>query len=89
MWPGKRVPIVYYDPRSLEPNSKRRAVLHAKCVVIDGEASLVTSANFTPHAQLKNIELGVKLEDAEVARRIEAQFDELVQKRLLLRLPGT
>jgi phosphatidylserine/phosphatidylglycerophosphate/cardiolipin synthase-like enzyme len=89
VWPGKRLPVVYYDPRSLEPNAKRRAVLHAKCVVVDGEASLVTSANFTPHAQLTNIELGVKLEDPEIARRIEAQFEELVQKGLLLRLPAT
>ncbi len=89
VWPGERLPIVYYDPRSLEPNAKRRAVLHAKCVVVDGHVALVTSANFTPHAQLRNIELGVKLEDPELAERIEAQFEELVQKGILLRLPGT
>lgn len=89
VWPGKRLPVVYYDPRSLDPNAKRRAVLHAKCVVVDGAAALVTSANFTPHAQLKNIELGVKLESPELASRIEAQFEELVVKGTLLRLPGT
>lgn len=89
VWPGNRLPVVYYDPRSLESNAKRRAVLHAKCVVIDGSSALVTSANFTPHAQLKNIELGVKLETPELAQRIEAQFDELVAKGTLLRLPGT
>ena len=33
-WPGKRMPEVYFDPRSLEPDSARRASLHAKCVVI-------------------------------------------------------
>lgn len=89
VWPGNRLPVVYYDPRSLEPSSRRRAVLHAKCVVIDSSAALVTSANFTPHAQLRNIELGVKLEDPELARRIETQFEELVETGLLLRLPGT
>lgn len=89
VWPGKRLPVVYYDPRSLEPNAKRRAVLHAKCVVVDGSEALVTSANFTPHAQLKNIELGVKLDSAELAQRIEAQFEELVARGTLLRLPGT
>ena len=89
VWPGERLPVVYYDPRSLEVNSKRRAVLHAKCVVVDGGSALVTSANFTPNAQLKNIELGVKLEDSELSARIEAQFEQLVQKGILLRLPGT
>ncbi len=64
-------------------------MLHAKCVVVDGASALVTSANFTPNAQLKNIELGVKLEDPEIAVRIETQFEELVQKNILLRLPGT
>lgn len=62
---------------------------HAKCVVVDGTSALVTSANFTPHAQLKNIELGVKLKSRELALRIEAQFEELVGKGTLLRLPGT
>lgn len=89
VWPGKRLPVVYFDPRSLIERSSKRAVLHAKCVVVDGSAALVTSANFTPHAQQRNIELGVRLDDAELAARIEAQFDDLVRASHLERLPGT
>ncbi len=89
VWPGKRLPIVYFDPRSLIERSSQRAVLHAKCVVVDSSIALVTSANFTPHAQSRNIELGVRLEDPELSQRIEAQFDDLVKSQHLERLPGT
>ena len=78
VWPGERVPIVYYDPRSLEADSKRRAVLHAKCVVIDDTRAFVTSANFTEAAQARNIEAGVVVEDAAFAKQLRAQFDGLV-----------
>ena len=86
-WPGQRRPEVFYDPRSLLGGDER-AVMHAKCVVADGEAAFVTSANFTPHAQHKNVELGVLVEQAVLARQIEAQFDALIERGHLVRLPG-
>lgn len=88
-WPGRRLPVVYYDPRALEASPRERAVLHAKCIVVDGECALVTSANFTPHAQRRNIELGVMLESVTFAQQIEAQFRTLVNAKTLHRLPGT
>jgi hypothetical protein len=36
-WPGKRIPDILYDPRSLEIGGRTRACLHAKCVVIKEE----------------------------------------------------
>ena len=39
-WPGRRLPSLFYDPRSLEIEPARRASLHAKCVVVDQGAGL-------------------------------------------------
>jgi phosphatidylserine/phosphatidylglycerophosphate/cardiolipin synthase-like enzyme len=89
-WPGKRLPAVFYDPRSLEPTEKGkgRAALHAKCVVVDDALSFVTSANFTEAAQERNIEVGVLLGDADFARSLRRQFEALVEAHVLLRAPA-
>jgi phosphatidylserine/phosphatidylglycerophosphate/cardiolipin synthase-like enzyme len=59
-WPSDRaLPEIYFDPRSLALDSKQRAVLHAKCIIVDGRMSFVSSANFTHAAQERNIEVGV------------------------------
>ena len=34
-WPGRRLPALYYDPRSLDLDVPYRTSLHAKCVVTD------------------------------------------------------
>ena len=36
-WPGRRLPRLYYDPRSLEADQTKRTSLHAKCVVVDNQ----------------------------------------------------
>ena len=74
-WPkGSRIPIVYYDPRSVSDDTPIRSSLHAKCVVVDGARVFVTSANFTDRGQTRNIEVGVALDDARLAAGLEAQF---------------
>ena len=86
-WPGTRLPRVYYDPRSLAPEGHTASVLHAKCVVSDGQKALVTSANFTEAAQVRNIELGLLVGTLVVARRIENHFLNLIQEGYLEPLP--
>lgn len=86
IWPGTRLPRVYYDPRSLDTSGPTRASLHAKCVVIDESTALVTSANFTQAAQWRNVEAGVVVEDANLTRALRAQFENLVSERRLVRL---
>lgn len=86
-WPGSHLPAVYYDPRSLEPTGATASSMHAKCVVIDGQEALVTSANFTEAAQDRNIELGLLVDSHTVARRIEEHFTSLIQNGYLERLP--
>ena len=85
-WPGTRMPLVYYDPRSLEPTGSTASSMHAKCVVIDGREAFVTSANFTEAAQERNIELGLLVDSHTVARRIEEHFMSLIRSKCLERL---
>ncbi len=86
-WPGKRLPEIYYDPRTLETGSKR-ASLHAKCVVVDERWVLIGSANFTEAAQERNIEVGVSIDDRALSQMVVRQFDRLVGAKLLVRVPG-
>lgn len=82
-WPGLRLPRAYYDPRALEPSAASRAVLHAKCIVVDDARALVSSANFTEAAQSRNIEAGVLINDATFARSVRLQFDDLIDRMVL------
>ena len=88
-WPGTRLPRLYYDPRSLSAVGPTRSALHAKCVVVDGNEALVTSANFTEAAQVRNIELGLHVSSPAVARQIEDHFHSLIRNGHLERAPLT
>ena len=88
IWPGDRLPEVFYDPRSLATEGKIRACLHAKCIVIDEDRALVTSANFTEAAHERNIEAGAVITDTILAKSLKAQFDTLVDHEVLKRVPG-
>ena len=86
-WPGTRLPRIYYDPRSLSPDRGVRSALHAKCVAVDSTEALVTSANFTEAAQLRNIELGLHVRVPPIVRQIEDHFFSLMRNGHLERLP--
>lgn len=88
VWPGRRLPAVFHDPRSLAVGGGKRSCLHAKCVVVDEERALVTSANFTEAAHERNIEAGVLVDDRQVAATLRAQFETLVERGALRRVPG-
>ncbi|MHB1423669.1 MAG: DISARM system phospholipase D-like protein DrmC [Gemmataceae bacterium] len=86
-WPGKRLPRLYYDPRSLEIDYAKRASLHAKCIVIDKVQAFVSSANFTEAAQTKNIEAGVLLRSPSFACRLADHFQALAEHGKLRPVP--
>jgi phosphatidylserine/phosphatidylglycerophosphate/cardiolipin synthase-like enzyme len=86
-WPSEApLPNVFFDPRTLK--TADAVSLHAKCIVIDSERALVTSANFSESAQRKNIEAGVLTRNANWAAKLERQFDMLVSRKQLLPVPG-
>jgi phosphatidylserine/phosphatidylglycerophosphate/cardiolipin synthase-like enzyme len=84
-WPGPRFPDVFYDPRTIDDASIH---FHAKCIIIDEEVALVTSANTSAAAQEENIEAGVLIEDRLFALALAKQFDDLVKARSLVPVQG-
>lgn len=88
LWPGKRLPEVYHDPRALAVGHDQRACLHAKFVVVDGETAFVTSANFTEAAHARNIEVGVRLEDPHLAGGLVARVEALIAEGGLVEVFG-
>lgn len=86
-WPGKALPRVFYDPRSLDPDGAA-GVLHAKAVVVDDEAVFVTSANLTEAALDHNIEVGLLVRDRTLAASVTTHFTTLIDRSLLRPLPA-
>lgn len=80
------LPELYYDPRSLQTGDAR-ASLHAKCVSVDGERALITSANFTDAAQRKNIEADVVISHRPTVARLADYFAGLCSGDRFARCP--
>jgi phosphatidylserine/phosphatidylglycerophosphate/cardiolipin synthase-like enzyme len=86
-WPGKRLPDLCYDPRSLSDSGGTRSSLHAKCVVIDRRIAFITSANFTEAAQQRNIEAGVIVRYPLLVERLVGYFEGLRASGQLVSCP--
>ena len=83
-WPfGNPLPDMFFDPRTLPSDSV--VSLHAKCIVIDDERALITSANFTDRGQNRNVEVGVLVEDAAFAAKLAGQWRALTDAGLMRR----
>lgn len=85
-WPWSPLPALYYDPRSLLTGDAR-ASLHAKCILVDRQQALVTSANFTTAAHSKNIEVGIVIRHGATVDRLADYFDGLCHNEQLERCP--
>lgn len=87
-WPeNRRLPELFYDPRPLaEDDSSKSACLHAKFVIADSQHVFLSSANFTEAAQQRNIEAGVLLDNAVLARDVELHFQSLIDHGFLRKL---
>jgi phosphatidylserine/phosphatidylglycerophosphate/cardiolipin synthase-like enzyme len=79
-WPGSPYPRIHYDERPI--NSRLYASLHAKCVVVDDRAALVTSANFTNRGQERNVEVGALIRDPAFAKALAAQWHNALGHKL-------
>lgn len=86
VWKSAKLPEVFYDPSALDTERNQQSCLHAKAVMIDTTKVLITSANFSEAAQLRNIEAGVLIEDAEVTETYLRTFQRLVEANLVLPL---
>ena len=63
-----------------------RSNFHPKCLLVDAEEALVTSANFTIAAQKKNVEVGVKIRTPILVARLRTYFLSLVERGDLKRV---
>ena len=80
---------MYFDPRALLPiGADGRAVMHAKCVVVDERWVLVTSANFTEAAHNRNLEAGLALQHAPLAAALSREFSRLLESGALRMVSG-
>ena len=85
-WPAEcRLPELYYDGRSLTTTADNPISLHAKCIVIDEREVFISSANFSEAAQHRNIEVGVLVRSATLARQATEFFDGMVRNGICLR----
>lgn len=71
---------IYNYPRSEDT----MAALHAKVISVDGEKTLITSANLSYHGQQGNIELGTLIESKVMAKQVEDIFTQLIFKRVFV-----
>lgn len=71
---------IYNYPRSEDT----MAALHAKVISVDGEKTLITSANLSYHGQQGNIELGALIESKVMAKQVEDIFTQLIFKRVFV-----
>jgi phosphatidylserine/phosphatidylglycerophosphate/cardiolipin synthase-like enzyme len=77
-WPYEEpAPALYFDPRTADKHIF--ASLHAKCLIVDEEHVLITSANFTGRGQDRNIEVGIVVHDKGYAVALERQWNNLIE----------
>ncbi|EJZ70977.1 phospholipase D-like domain-containing protein [Lachnoanaerobaculum sp. OBRC5-5] len=60
------------------------AALHAKVISVDGEKTLITSANLSYHGQQGNIEMGTVIDSKAIAKQVDDVFTQLVFKKVFV-----
>ena len=78
-WPGKKAPELWFDPRPFSEEVGEGGVMHAKTLIVDKSAALITSANFTEAAHQRNIEAGVLLRNPYEVSRLRRYFEGLME----------
>lgn len=73
------------DKRPVDEHGKT-GVLHAKCAIADSRLLFISSANLTDNAMTLNMELGVLVQSASHATRVEAQFEHMMAQGILRRV---
>lgn len=80
-WPSPTAPPRIYHDRD-HADGTTYASMHVKCLLVDTNELLVTSADFTFHGLHGNIEIAVRLRGAPAAEA-RKNFSHLVENRVL------
>jgi cardiolipin synthase len=80
---------VLWWPTAKRPSAHGRPFgsMHVKCLVIDRQTALVSSANLTDQALEWNMELGVVIRGSDLPGRLTAHFAQLAMQGELATLP--
>lgn len=72
---------VYFWPKENRTagDNNKVGILHVKCAVADSHWLFLSSANLTQQAFTINMELGMLIRGGAMPRRVEQQFDGLIQ----------
>lgn len=70
----------------VEIQEYRRGILHSKTITIDGNWSLISTANFDSRSMLLNFEVGVAVFDAQTATNLEADYVNDIEHAKRIRL---
>ena len=72
---------VYFWPKENRPlgDNEKVGILHVKCAVADGEWLFLSSANLTQQAFTINMELGMLVRGGVMPKRVERQFEQLIE----------
>ena len=84
-WPWRPRPALYVGPARPD---QAGVCVHAKCIVVDDERALVTSANLTRGGHETNVEAGVLLNDRELAHSLRVQLQRLISRGLVRPIRG-
>ena len=82
---------LWYWPMHLRPKNSKGlpAKVHAKCLVIDDAEALISSANLTDDAMLRNIEAGVRVASGGLPKKLAHNIRRLATTGMLRKfLPG-
>ena len=69
----------YYESllrAGVEIDEYQHGLMHAKTITVDGEWSLVGTANFDTRSLFLNFEVGVAVYDEAIAKQLEEQFEQ-------------
>lgn len=79
--------VIWPRHKRITSPSGQIGTLHAKCAVADTSHLFISSANLTDFAMSRNIELGVLIQNGPLPAQVKAQFESLIQKKILELFP--
>ena len=80
--PGATVYVWSTSSKDSEGGGYR--IVHAKVAVADGKVAFITSANLSPAAMEKNMELGVLVRGDRLPGRLQEHFKALITTKVIL-----
>jgi len=83
-----RTSQVFYWPveHRVRGEQGKPGILHVKDGIADGRWLFLSSANLTEYAFTLNMKLGLLITGGSLPKQVEGHFDQMIQKRILVKL---